>query len=99
MNIDKYIDWESIWNDNIILTDILEYCENENYKKIIEQFLDDTEVDLLLSECELLNDNKLFFSFGESGGQNESDTQGWSRNYDFIFDKDFDLISVDYEQG
>jgi hypothetical protein len=98
MNIDKYIDWQSIWYNEIILLDILGYC-NDKYKEVINQFLKDDNVDLLLSECQLLENDELFFSFEESGGQNESDTQGWSRNYDFVFDKDFYLISVEYSQG
>ncbi len=50
------------------------------------------------SECQV-NGNHLMFFFGEQGGQNESDTQGWSRDYTFTIDKDFFIINVEYSQG
>jgi hypothetical protein len=39
------------------------------------------------------------FFFGETGGQNESDNQGWSREYIFIVDEDFMVIDTEYRQG
>lgn len=94
MNIDKYIKWDEIWEEEIFLD-----SNDEKYHEIIEQFLNDKNVELIYNECYINEHNELLFFFGESGGENESDTQGWSRDYTFIFDKDFLLIDAEYSQG
>lgn len=94
MNIDKYIDFHSIWKNEIILDP-----KDERFTEIINQFLNDNNLELLSCQCELVNGDEILFFFSESGGDNESDTQGWSRDYTFIFDKNFNLIDVEYSQG
>ena len=54
--------------------------------------------ELIREEC-YLDDNYLYFFFSETGGQNESDNQGWGRDYQFVVDKDFNIIDEVYEQG
>ena len=96
MNIDKYIDWVKIWDNEINLDLEGEYCHC--LSDLIKQFQSDTKAILNYEECSILADD-LCFVFSEQGGQNESDTQGWSRDYFFTVNSDFQLISAKYEQG
>lgn len=65
---------------------------------MIQQFKEDKDVELMYQEC-TINEDKLIFFFGETGGQNESDNQGWSRDYTFIVDANFLIIDAEYSQG
>ena len=47
----------------------------------------------------LLNHDKRCKKVHKTGGQNESDTQGWSRDYCFIVDEEFFIMDASYEQG
>jgi len=95
MSISKYVNWIGIWSDEVSLDDSqLLSLAKEN----LEMFKQDTEVELLNSECDIIESGYLIY-FSESGGQNESDTQGWSRDYCFHIDFDFTLQDVTYEQG
>ena len=98
-NINKYIDWSSIWNNEVNLLEELEYLTG-NSLYILKSFIDDKDVELDPSECEI-SGKYLIFTFSESGGQNESDTQGWSREYWFTVDpdSDFEIKSSEYQQG
>ncbi len=101
MNIDKYINWNEIWNEEVCLETSIDCLEDDNHHKVIEvikQFQDDHDLELLPNECYIKND-KLFFFFGETGGQNESDTQGWSRDYCFVVDDEFLIMDASYQQG
>jgi hypothetical protein len=103
MNIDKYINWGDIWENEVCLkTAIDDFGERDGDHTetidVIKQFIKDTKVELIREEC-YLDDNYLYFFFSETGGQNESDTQGWSRDYQFVVDKDFLIINANYEQG
>lgn len=100
INVNKYIQWYKIWNEEVDLqlsTDILDENRTETIS-IIQHFLNEENMSLLAGECELTSEGMLFV-FGESGGQNESDCQGWSRNYTFTVDFDFMIINAKYEQG
>lgn len=110
MNINKYIKWDEIWTEEVDVQNAIGYLnyEDENeYKiiKILEDFLKDKDVELNFDECYFEydsdedNDGRLFFFFSETGGQNESDTQGWSREYSFIVDSNFLIIGASYLQG
>lgn len=106
MKIDKYINWVDIWDNEVCLKtaiDDFEQRDDEVYNKIVEtikQFQKDENVTLLNDECSYDSDNgQLVFLFGETGGQNESDNQGWSRDYVFIVDEDFMVIDTEYRQG
>ncbi len=97
-NIIKYIQWLDIWNDEICFETSKDNCD-EKTKWLIERFQDESDdMDLIMEECQALNNN-LIFRFAESGGQNESDTQGWSRDYAFTVDSDFLIIKAEYSQG
>lgn len=103
MNINKYINWNEIWIEEVCIDkelNILEDIYNVNPILIntIKQFIEDKDVQLLFDEC-YMDDDKLIFCFGETGGQNESDNQGWSRDYTFIVDPDFMIINAEYSQG
>ena len=102
MNIDKFIKWDEIWSEEICLQSSIDYLEDDekNSKTIgvIQQFKEDKDVELMFSEC-TINEDELIFIFGETGGQNESDNQGWSRDYTFIVDSDFMIIDAEYSQG
>ena len=63
------------------------------------QFISDSDVTLLPSECELIAGDSLLICFGESGGQTESDPDGWSRTYYFTIGPDFTIIDLEYQQG
>lgn len=99
--IHEYIDWESIWNNGIKIEEYEEDWVNEEQWKLIRGFISDDKVDMNISECEVQGDHYLMFVFSETGGQNESDTQGWSREYWFRVKADTDLmiIGCGYEQG
>lgn len=110
MNINKYIKWDEIWAEQVDVQNAMEYLdyEDENECKIItilSDFLKDKNVELNFDECcfeydsDKDNDGRLFFVFSEDGGQNESDTQGWSREYSFIVDSNFLIIEASYSQG
>ena len=96
MNIDKYIDWLKIWIDEVYL-DSLEEEKIEDYK-IVKAFALDKKVEINLGEC-FTDGDGLHFMFSETGGQNESDTQGWSRDYSFTVNEDFEIIRAEYGQG
>lgn len=96
-NINKYIDWYKLWEENVFLDIDLDTCD-EKLIPTIKNFLNDKSVSLDTDEC-CVSDGKLMFSFSETGGQNESDTQGWYREYLFIVDKDFMVTNVIYTQG
>ena len=102
MNIDKFIKWDEVWNEEICLQTSINCLSNNdiNLKTIgiIEQFEGDKCVELIASECQV-NDNNLIFCFSETGGQSEGDAQGWSRDYTFIVDSDFLIIGAEYSQG
>lgn len=101
MKINKYIKWPEIWDD-IDLEDSMDLMEDANLQdsiKTIRSFIKDQNVEMMADEC-YMRDDKLFFFFGETGGQNESDNAGWSRNYSFVVDADdLTIMSAEYEQG
>lgn len=100
MNINKYIKWDEIWSEEIDIKNTVDYVDEDNVEfiNVINQFNQDNDVELLMSECDM-NGDKLIFFFSESGGQNESDTQGWSRDYTFIVDSNFMVLDAEYSQG
>lgn len=103
MNIDKYINWDEIWDKEVCVQTSID-CLSDDKKNIkiigvIEQFREDNDVVLTTSECTQGQDNNLVFYFGDSGGQNESDNQGWFRYYTFAVDSDFMIIDAEYCQG
>ncbi len=96
LNLSKYIDWNKLWEEEICLETAK---DNEKFESLISGFQKDKSVELYESECCLDEKGRLIFCFSETGGQNESDTQGWSRDYTFVFDSDFLLINAEYSQG
>jgi len=102
MKIDKYIKWDEIWTEEVCLQTSIDChdgrIDNLKTKLIIQQFMQDKGVELMFDECYML-DGKLHFFFGETEGKNESDSQGWSRDYSFTVDSDFMIIDAEYEQG
>lgn len=101
MNINKYINWNDIWDSEICLDSNIENLEDENKElfDILNQFKKDTEVSLDFDECEI-NNGDLVFVFSETGGQSEGDSQGWSRVYYIVVDsEDFLIKDASYEQG
>ena len=97
VSINEYIDFEAIWDYEVCIS-VEEYSDDEDTIAVIKQFRKDDLVEFVKSECSL-EDNKLQFFFSESGGRNESDTQGWSRDYTIIVDAEFAIIKATYEQG
>ena len=99
----KYIKWDEIWDNEIFLYKDDENGEYNEYAELINDFIDErndnSDLELMQEECELLENGNLLFFFGESGGANESDTQGWSRNYIFVFTCEYLFCSVEYSQG
>ncbi len=96
----KYIKWEEIWDDEIGTINIEEDNEYaEMVKDFIEELYSDSELELMEEGCELLDNGNLVFFFSESGGQNESDTQGWSRDFTLEFEEDYTFVSIEYSQG
>jgi hypothetical protein len=95
MSINKYINWAEIWDKEVDLTT----CENPEIIDIIKSFSQEKEMELMRDECYITAMGNIIFFFGESGGQNESDTQGWSRDYTFTLDPDFMIIDAEYSQG
>ena len=103
MNINKYINWAEIWDEEVCLqtsVDCLEDNPNDVDRIfVIEQFQLDKDVELNTEECFLREDGAMVFFFSETGGQNESDTQGWSRDYSFVVNEDFLIFDAEYSQG
>lgn len=102
MNISKYINWAELWTNEICLQSSLDSMEDDIAKElevVVKQFQSDSNVELNSEECFMREDGCLIFFFDETGGQNESDTQGWSREYCFIVDEDFLMIDGEYRQG
>jgi hypothetical protein len=107
MILSKYIDWSELWDQEVCLDVELDDIESNKDVQIIKQFLDDDDICLNFDECLCqINDHDIVtytFNFSETGGQNESDTQGWFRCYWFEFesenDGDLEFLSCDYEQG
>lgn len=99
MNINEYIDFEAIWNEEIDLTGDFE----EKYSELLNNFLFEINnydgLELLVTECDLRDNGNLLFFWSESGGQNESDNQGWSRDYSLLFNSEFELIDIEYSHG
>ena len=95
--ISEYIKWDKIWESEVDLS-IPEGYEFKCYM-VVNQFLQDGGLELLESECGITENQQLLFCWSERGGQNESDTQGWSREYYFVVDSDFFVVSAEYEQG
>lgn len=98
--LSKYLDWDKIWDEEVhinLLTD--DHVSNDVWE-IIKQFKVDDSVMLDFSECQIEGD-EIIFSFGETGGQTESDPTGWSREYWFKVkpDDDFSITDAGYEQG
>ena len=97
---DKYIKWEEIWDEEIGAPEVEEDSE---YFEMLEQFnnelKDNDGLELMISECSQLENGNLLFFFGESGGANESDTQGWSRDFTLEFEDDYTFVSIEYSQG
>lgn len=98
-NISKYLDWLSIWTNEVEPNNQIQIIEGSDLENL-ENFIKDDRVELDFSECEI-QENDLVFSFSETGGQNESDTQGWYITYWFKVNPEEDFIINDsgYEQG
>jgi hypothetical protein len=98
-SINEYINWGMIWSEKVELKCQLEYLQPLHLDNA-KAFLNDKKVELDSSECEI-QDDELLFQFSETGGQNESDTQGWFRCYWFRVDpsNEFEVTDSGYEQG
>ena len=96
LDINQYIKWGDIWEGEVEID--LSLIDDVKVKNIIKQYIIDKDVTLDYDEC-FIDGPNLVFCFSESGGQNESDTQGWSRDYQITVDKDFIIIDAIYEQG
>ncbi len=102
MSIDRYIRWGDIWSSEVdpkASAEALRADGNDAVAEVVEQFIRDEHVELLPDECELRAGGELLFAFGETGGQSEGDSQGWSRDYTFIVGRDFAITDAEYEQG
>lgn len=98
LNINKYIDWNKIWNEEIDLESSIEdVCSP--FKDLLQTFRDDKSLVLELAECDLVDDKRFKFVFAEHGGANESDSVGWFRRYDVFVYEDFEIYEIYYEQG
>jgi len=91
INIDKYINFSAIWYEEI-------YLENDD-SEMVKTFLSEDNLEFIIGDCQLRDNGDMLFVFGESGGQNESDNQGWSRGYELLFNSNFELINIEYFQG
>ncbi len=99
-SIAKDIDWAAIWHDEVKIKSQIEVSDESDIE-VLKNFVNDDKVELDFSECEFQGGDYLLFQFSETGGQNESDTQGWYRLYWFRVKPDDDFIIIDsgYEQG
>jgi len=93
----NYLDYEKLWNENG--KDIIESVDEDNI--LLDQFRGDRDVEFMPDECEFnIEKKEVYMFFGEQGGQNESDTQGWSRDYTIILDAENLLFKdIEYTQG
>tara|TARA_R110000744_G_scaffold317269_1_gene423909 strand:- start:1574 stop:1870 length:297 start_codon:yes stop_codon:yes gene_type:complete len=98
MSVSKYVDWMELWFEEVCLDNSCLDELRSKAKENLEMFKQDTDVELVNDECDIVESGYLIY-FGETGGQNESDNQGWSRDYCFHLDFDFIIQDVTYEQG
>jgi hypothetical protein len=89
MSINKYINWSELWQEEFCLQTSIDNLDEDNDTDkeiigVINQFIADKQVELDKENCFLRNDGSIAFFFSEQGGQNESETQGWNREYCFI---------------
>lgn len=96
--ISKFVNWSELWEELEASVDESLFDEDSEIISKILQFTNDKNVEILHDEC-FIEDGVIHIFFSESGGQNESDNQGWSRDYCLIFNLDFELIDITYEQG
>ena len=100
--LSKYIKWIEIWNNDVLcqfnVID-LELYDNDT-RRNMQYFREETRLSIDLNQCEIQGD-EILFQFSETGGKNESDTQGWYRSYWFRVDPSQDFLITDsgYEQG
>jgi hypothetical protein len=99
--LSKYIKWGEILAEEICLECLKDSLEDSEFikKDILDDFLRESELELMVDECYFTDDLELVFCFAESGGITEGDSQGWSREYYLVFDTNFELIDISYEQG
>ena len=101
MSFDKYIKWDEFWEEEVDLT--IDDFISDKAKEVLSQFKKDDSVSMIIEECnmQILDGDtwEFIFQFSETGGQNESDTQGWSRDYYITIGEDYLLKDADYDQG
>jgi len=100
--IHEYVDWSEMWDTEVDVQasiDSMDEVIDQEIRDVLIDFKKDSTVELDISECQLTDQGTLVFVFSESGGQNESDNQGWSRSYWIEVDKDFLVISAEYDKG
>ncbi len=97
-NLAPYLDWATLW-DKYVRHQIFEedYHSSDEWE-LMKKFQKDNRVDLDFSECEI-QDDEIIFQWSETGGQNESDTQGWYRLYWFRCKPEEDFIITDSGYG
>lgn len=104
MNIlNKFINWNYLYHQELrfsIDESLFDEDNNDDAKliELIKQFKNDSQVELDKDEC-YIKDNQIILFFSETGGENESDPDGWSRVYSLEFNGDGELINIDYSQG
>ncbi len=101
MSLDKYIKWDELWLNEVDLT--VDDFISDKAKEVLKQFRKDDSVCMVIDECNMQildgDEQEFIFQFSETGGQNESDTQGWSRDYWITIGEDYLLKDAEYEQG
>ncbi len=102
MNIlNKFINWNYLYHQELrysVDSSVFDEYNDAKLIELIEQFNAETELELIKDEC-YIQDNKIVIFFGETGGQNESDPDGWSRDYSLVFNGDGELEEINYMQG
>ena len=102
LEINNYVDFNRLFKDLFEQQkdSLIEYKHEVEHCQKILYFIENMKIEfeLMLSECEL-NDNEILFSFGHFGNDaNESNTQSSYARVDITFDISVDEFSEYYEE-
>ena len=98
MEFNEYINWVDLWGEELKTNTEEDYSLIEN--STLDGFRKEKGLILSTTECYVDFESKTFnLFFSKSGGQNESDNQGWYISYCLVFDADYTLKDISYEQG
>ncbi len=98
--IDEYVDWKRLWNDGVDKEDLyLSLIDLHQVPESLIEYLKKSP-SLIESDCRVDKESdEVVLHFGESGGQNESDTVGEWFCITLVLSLELSYVSHDIENG